>query len=57
MAKSSRASSIKSNRTAFRKNVSGPKELERLDRLNAKLAEVAAKPAPAREEKMEVEGV
>lgn len=54
MAKSSRASAIKKNRTAIKKKVFGPVEDARAARLNAKLLELASQPKPARED-MEIE--
>jgi len=55
MAKSSRASSRKSNNQKLKKNVFGPIETARAERLSAKLLELASKPkeAPAKEVEME----
>lgn len=48
MAKSSRASSRKSNNQRLKANVFGPVEIQRNARLSAKLLELAAAPKPAR---------
>ncbi|KAH8895151.1 hypothetical protein GQ53DRAFT_642268 [Thozetella sp. PMI_491] len=53
MAKSSRASSVKANNRALKKNVFGPVEDARTARLSAKLLELAAQPKPQRDEKMD----
>ncbi len=58
MAKSSRASSRKSNNQKLKRNVFGPIEAAREARLSAKLLELAAQPKPVPAEKaMEMEGV
>jgi hypothetical protein len=44
MAKSSRASSVKSNNQRLKANVFGPVETERTARLSAKLLELASQP-------------
>ncbi|KAI1159056.1 hypothetical protein F5B18DRAFT_656037 [Nemania serpens] len=48
MAKSSRASSRKSNNQRLKANVFGPVEIQRNARLSAKLLELAAAPKPVR---------
>lgn len=50
MAKSSRASTIKANNQRLKKQVFGPVESARTERLSAKLLELAAQPKPARVE-------
>lgn len=50
MAKSSRASTTKANNQRLKKNVFGPVEAERTERLSAKLIELAKQPKPEREE-------
>jgi hypothetical protein len=54
MAKSARATSVKKNRQNLKKNVFGPVEAARNERLSAKLLELASKAKPPRPE-MEVE--
>lgn len=51
MAKSARASSRKNNNQKLKKNVFGPVESARTERLSAKLMELVAQQIPAREEK------
>ncbi|KIH90700.1 hypothetical protein SPBR_01073 [Sporothrix brasiliensis 5110] len=51
MAKSARASSRKNNNQKLKKNVFGPVESARTERLSAKLMELAAQPAPVKEAK------
>lgn len=46
MAKSARASRVKTNRANIRKKVFGPVEEARLERLSAKLQKVATEPKP-----------
>lgn len=46
MAKSSRASTVKANNRRLKRNVFGPVEAARLERLSAKLLETAARPKP-----------
>ena len=55
MAKSARASSRKANNQRLKKNVFGPIEAARAERLSAKLLELASKPkeTPAKEVEME----
>jgi hypothetical protein len=48
MAKGARASSIKTNNKALKKNVFGPVETARTERLSAKLLELASQPKPER---------
>jgi hypothetical protein len=48
MAKSSRASSRKANNQRLKAKVFGPVEIERNERLSAKLLELAAAPKPER---------
>ena len=59
MAKSKRASSIKTNNAALKSKVFGPVETARTERLSAKLMELAAQPKPVRvqeiSEEVEVE--
>jgi hypothetical protein len=58
MAKSSRASSTKTNNQRLKKQVFGPVESARTERLSAKLLELAAQPKPIHAEKeKEMEGV
>lgn len=47
MAKSARSSRIKANRSALRKNLHGPVEDARAERLNAKLMELISQPTPS----------
>ena len=53
MAKSARASRIKENHQRFKKNVAGPVEAARLERLSAKLMAIAQAPKPDIEMKEE----
>ncbi len=53
MAKSARASQIKANNQRLKKNVFGPVEQARAERLSAKLLEIAAQPKPVKEVEME----
>lgn len=46
MAKSSRASTVKANNQRLKRNVFGPVEAARLERLSAKLLETASQPKP-----------
>lgn len=55
MAKSSRASVNKRNRTNLRKRVFGPADLARAERLSTKLQELAAQPKPQRDAEMELD--
>ncbi|KAK4165414.1 hypothetical protein QBC43DRAFT_315965 [Cladorrhinum sp. PSN259] len=52
MGKSSRASTIKQNNQKLKKNVFGPVEQARVERLHAKLAELVAQPKPVKEAEM-----
>ena len=52
MAKSSRASTIKANNQRLKRNVFGPVEAARLQRLSAKMREIAAQPKPVPEVEM-----
>ncbi|KAK8115007.1 uncharacterized protein PG998_000441 [Apiospora kogelbergensis] len=52
MAKSSRASTIKANNQRLKRNVFGPVEAARMERLSAKLREIAAQPKPIPEVEM-----
>ncbi|SPQ26046.1 7e3172d8-42e1-492b-a18a-687595617700 [Thermothielavioides terrestris] len=52
MAKSSRASTIKKNNQRLKKNVFGPVEAARAERLSAKLLALAAQPKPQRDVEM-----
>ncbi|KAK4232122.1 hypothetical protein QBC38DRAFT_406240 [Podospora fimiseda] len=52
MGKSSRASTIKQNNQKLKKNVFGPVEQARAERLHAKLAELVAQPKPVKEVEM-----
>lgn len=52
MAKSSRASTRKANNQRLKKNVFGPIESERAQRLSAKLLELASQPKPVKEAEM-----
>lgn len=52
MAKSSRASTIKANNQRLKRNVFGPVEAARLERLSAKMREIAAQPKPVPEVEM-----
>jgi hypothetical protein len=54
MAKSARASKVKSNNLKLKKNVFGPVETARTERLSAKLLELVSQPKPS-EAKKEVE--
>ena len=54
MAKSARASKVKSNNQRLKKNVFGPVETARTERLSAKLQELISQPKPS-EAKKEVE--
>ena len=54
MAKSARSSQIKANNQRLKKNVFGPVEAARNERLSAKLMELIAQPKPEREVEMEV---
>lgn len=47
MAKGARASSVKANNLALKKNVFGPVETARNERLHAKLAALIAQPKPS----------
>ncbi|CAK7243187.1 MAG: hypothetical protein STHCBS139747_004698 [Sporothrix thermara] len=51
MAKSARASSRKNNNQKLKKNVFGPVESARTERLSAKLMELVAQQIPAKEDK------
>lgn len=51
MAKSARASSRKNNNQKLKKNVFGPVELARTERLSAKLMELVAQQVPVKEAK------
>ncbi|KAK0723117.1 hypothetical protein B0T26DRAFT_674729 [Lasiosphaeria miniovina] len=53
MAKSARSSSLKTNNQRLKKDVFGPVETARTNRLSAKLLELAAQPKPIREVEME----
>ncbi|KAK1832275.1 hypothetical protein QBC39DRAFT_257000 [Podospora conica] len=53
MAKSARSSQIKANNRRLKKNVFGPIEAARNERLSAKLQELIAQPKPEREVEME----
>lgn len=55
MAKSARSSQIKANNRRLKKNVFGPIEAARNERLSAKLQELIAQPKPAREVEVEME--
>lgn len=55
MAKSARASRVKFNRTNLRKRVNGPAEDARLERLSAKLMQIATEPKPEQSERMDVD--
>ncbi|KAK1750711.1 hypothetical protein QBC47DRAFT_393325 [Echria macrotheca] len=52
MAKSARSSQIKTNNQRLKKNVFGPVETARAERLSAKLLELARQPKPAKEVEM-----
>lgn len=54
MAKSARASKVKSNNLKLKKNVFGPVETARAERLSLKMQELIAQPKPS-EAKKEVE--
>lgn len=53
MAKSARATVTKNNNQRLKKNVFGPIESARTERLSAKLLELAAQPKPPRDAAME----
>ena len=53
MAKSARASSRKANNQRLKKHVFGPVEAARIERLSAKLLEIARQPKPVPEKKDE----
>ncbi|KAK5654152.1 hypothetical protein OQA88_7583 [Cercophora sp. LCS_1] len=53
MAKSSRSSVIKSNNQRLKRNVFGPVEAARAERLSAKLLELASQPKPQRDVEMD----
>ncbi|KAM0334098.1 hypothetical protein ACHAQA_001118 [Verticillium albo-atrum] len=55
MAKSARASSRKANNRALKKNVFGPVESARTERLSAKLIELAAQPKPQKEREVSMD--
>ncbi|KAI0024869.1 hypothetical protein F4780DRAFT_723368 [Xylariomycetidae sp. FL0641] len=57
MAKSSRASSRKVNNQRLKKNVFGPAEIARSERLSAKLLELASQPKPEKPEGEEMKVV
>lgn len=57
MAKSARSSQIKANNRRLKKNVFGPIEAARNERLSAKLQELIAQPKPEREVEVEMEAV
>ena len=57
MAKSARASSRKANNQKLKRNVFGPVETARTDRLSAKLMELVAQAKPVHEEKKEEEAM
>ncbi|GAB1320753.1 hypothetical protein MFIFM68171_10963 [Madurella fahalii] len=57
MAKSARASTVKSNNQRLKKNVFGPVEAARAERLSAKLLAIASQPKPVREVEMNEEPV
>lgn len=52
MAKSSRASTLKANNQRLKKNVFGPVEAARNERLSAKLLALAAEPKPQKDIEM-----
>lgn len=52
MAKSSRASTVKANNRRLKKNVFGPVEAARAERLSAKLLAIASQPKPVKEVEM-----
>jgi hypothetical protein len=52
MAKSARASRIKANNQRLKKNVFGPVEAARAERLSAKLLAIAAQPKPQKDVEM-----
>lgn len=56
MAKSARASTRKRNNANLRSKVFGPAQDARLERLSAKLQEIANTPKPETEKQMEVDG-
>jgi hypothetical protein len=53
MAKSARATSVKNNNQRLKKNVFGPVESARTERLAAKLLELVAQPKPQRDSEMD----
>lgn len=53
MAKSQRASSTKVNNAAFKKNIAGPIEKARAERLSAKLLELSQAPRASEQKKTE----
>ncbi|KAL2015989.1 hypothetical protein VTK56DRAFT_4478 [Thermocarpiscus australiensis] len=55
MAKSARASRIKTNNQRLKKNVFGPVEAARTERLSAKLLAIAAQPKPQKDVEMNEE--
>jgi len=55
MAKSSRASTLKSNNQRLKRNVFGPVEAARAERLSAKLLALASEPKPIREVEMKTD--
>ncbi|KAL2128579.1 hypothetical protein VTI74DRAFT_9004 [Chaetomium olivicolor] len=55
MAKSARSSTIKSNNQRLKKNVFGPVEAARAERLSAKLLAIAAQPKPQKDVEMNEE--
>ncbi|KAK3301556.1 uncharacterized protein B0T15DRAFT_544007 [Chaetomium strumarium] len=57
MAKSARASRIKANNQRLKKNVFGPVEAARAERLSAKLLAIAAQPKPQKDVEMNEEPV
>ncbi|KAH6624526.1 hypothetical protein B0J18DRAFT_465737 [Chaetomium sp. MPI-SDFR-AT-0129] len=57
MAKSSRSSVIKTNNRRLKKNVFGPVEAARAERLSAKLLALAAEPKPQKDVEMNEEPV
>lgn len=52
MAKSSRSSAIKTNNQRLKRNVFGPVEAARAERLSAKLLAIAAEPKPQKDIEM-----
>ncbi|OLN81580.1 hypothetical protein CCHL11_05481 [Colletotrichum chlorophyti] len=55
MARSARSSTLKKNNQALKKNVFGPVEQARAERLSAKLLELAKQPKPERETDVNME--